>query len=73
MVRWMLGQVARLFDPEDFDASKLTVQYDADADVMNAPSIEDLLPRKYTLTHSDVTGELLLTIGPSYNRFQVSS
>lgn len=29
-------------------------------------------PRAYTLTHSDVTGDLFLTIGPSYNRRQIS-
>ncbi len=29
-------------------------------------------PRRYTLTHSDVTGELYLTIGREYNRAQVS-
>jgi hypothetical protein len=29
-------------------------------------------PRCYTLTHSDATGDLYLTIGPDYNRRQVS-
>jgi hypothetical protein len=29
-------------------------------------------PRHYTLTHSDATGELFLTIGPDYDREQVS-
>ncbi|MFW9961759.1 MAG: staygreen family protein [Candidatus Thorarchaeota archaeon] len=29
-------------------------------------------PRTYTLTHSDSTGELFLTIGPHYNRKQIS-
>jgi magnesium dechelatase len=29
-------------------------------------------PRAYTLTHSDLTGELYLTIGKTYNRRQVS-
>jgi hypothetical protein len=31
-----------------------------------------LAPRTYTLTHSDSTGELFLSIGPQYNRQQVS-
>jgi hypothetical protein len=26
-----------------------------------------IIPRKYTLTHSDITGELFLTIGPEYD------
>lgn len=31
-----------------------------------------LLPRRYTLTHSDRTGDLFLTIGSDYNRTQIS-
>jgi hypothetical protein len=30
------------------------------------------LPRRYTLTHSDVTGDLFLTIGAEYDRKQIS-
>jgi len=29
------------------------------------------LPRRYTLTHSDATGDLYLTIGPDYDRRQI--
>jgi magnesium dechelatase len=32
----------------------------------------DFLPRCYTLTHSDRTGDLFLTIAPSYDREQIS-
>jgi hypothetical protein len=31
-----------------------------------------LVPRRYTLTHSDLTGDLFLTIGPDYDREQLS-
>jgi len=31
-----------------------------------------LSPRTYTLTHSDRTGDLFLTIGPEYDRAQIS-
>lgn len=31
-----------------------------------------IVPRRYTLTHSDLTGELYLTIGQSFNRPQIS-
>jgi hypothetical protein len=31
-----------------------------------------VFPRRYTLTHSDTTGELFLTIGPSYDEKQVA-
>ena len=30
------------------------------------------LPRRYTLTHSDLSGELFLTIGSQYDRKQIS-
>ncbi|NIS82652.1 MAG: hypothetical protein GTO14_21175 [Anaerolineales bacterium] len=30
-------------------------------------------PRRYTLTHSDLTGDIFLTIGSTYNRKQISS
>jgi hypothetical protein len=33
---------------------------------------EPLFPRCYTLTHSDRTGDLFLTIGPDYDRKQIS-
>lgn len=33
---------------------------------------EPVAPRRYTLTHSDRTGDLFLTIGPSYDRKQIS-
>jgi len=31
-----------------------------------------LLPRTYTLTHSDSTGDLFLTVGPAYDQEQIS-
>lgn len=31
-----------------------------------------ITPRRYTLTHSDATGDLYLTIGPHYDRRQIS-
>ena len=31
-----------------------------------------IAPRRYTLTHSDATGDLYLTIGPDYDREQIS-
>lgn len=31
-----------------------------------------VLPRAYTLTHSDATGDLYLSIGPQYNEVQIS-
>jgi len=33
---------------------------------------EPITPRRYTLTHSDATGDLYLTIGPDYDRRQIS-
>ena len=31
-----------------------------------------ILPRRYTLTHSDITGELFLSIGHDYDKRQIS-
>jgi hypothetical protein len=31
-----------------------------------------VVPRRYTLTHSDATGDLFLTVGPDYDRKQLS-
>jgi hypothetical protein len=30
-----------------------------------------LSPRRYTLTHSDMTGDLFLSVGPEYNQAQI--
>jgi len=32
-----------------------------------------ILPRRYTLTHSDITGKLFLSIGNNYNTKQISN
>jgi hypothetical protein len=31
-----------------------------------------VIPRRYTLTHSDMTGDLFLSVGPDYDRHQIS-
>jgi hypothetical protein len=46
-----------------FDSTKLHVTF-AEGTGPDGP----LTPRRYTLTHSDRTGELFLTIGPEYDR-----
>ena len=43
--------------------------------VLFAPGVTPdgpITPRWYTLTHSDTTGDLYLTIGPDYDREQIS-
>ena len=45
--------------------AKLHVQFTSDT----APE-GPVTPRRYTLTHSDATGDLYLTIGPDYDREQ---
>jgi len=42
------------------------------ADAAGADAEGPLVPRRYALTHSDQTGDLYLTIGPSYERKQIS-
>ena len=48
-------------------AEKLHVTY-----LAGTTSEELILPRRYTLTHSDTTGELFLSIGSEYNIKQIS-
>ena len=58
-----------LFDPPAFQADKLTVVY------LNGAIPLEPLPlaaRRYTLTHSDITGALLLSVGRHYNQGQLS-
>lgn len=45
-----------------FEPTKLNVKY---KDKINTK--ENIIPRRYTLTHSDETGELFLTIGEKYD------
>ena len=50
-----------------FNPSKLTVT------ILDGISAKDpIVPRAYTLTHSDTTGDLFLSIGMVYNMTQVS-
>lgn len=46
-----------------FDPSKLSVQYST-----GAALCYPLLERKYTLTHSDETGQLYVVIGTDWDR-----
>ena len=58
-----------LFDPPAFKPEKLTVIY------LNGAIPLEPLPlaaRRYTLTHSDLTGHLLLSVGRHYNQGQLS-
>jgi hypothetical protein len=50
------------------DTSKLHVRF-----VQPLPAEGPLVPRRYTLTHSDATGDLFLTIGPEYDDSALSA
>jgi len=52
----------------DFNPEKLKVVFKASVESNNLK-----LPRKYTLTHSDSTGDLFLTISNDYDLKQISS
>lgn len=41
-------------------------------DLTGATAGINSLPRRYTLTHSDLTGDLFLTIGDNYDKKQIS-
>jgi hypothetical protein len=49
------------------DPKKLHISY-----LSSAAPDKFNLPRRYTLTHSDITGELFLSIGDQYNKRQIS-
>ncbi|MPN25916.1 hypothetical protein SDC9_173337 [bioreactor metagenome] len=49
------------------DPAKLTTR------LQNVTPIEPVIPRKYTLTHSDETAELFLTIGEEYDYDEVTA
>ncbi len=57
------------FDPPAFDPAKLTVVYLHGAIPLGP---QPLAARRYTLTHSDITGQLLLSVGSQYNQGQLS-
>jgi hypothetical protein len=50
-----------------FDPSKLTVEFRE-----GVTETGPLIPRRYTLTHSDITAELFLTIGQNYAYDKIS-
>jgi hypothetical protein len=60
---------AALLDPPSFYPEKLSVRY---IDGVGSAGLGPALPRRYTLTHNDLTGALQLTIGREYNRQQIS-
>lgn len=76
-VRTQRGSLLSLVDPgslsfgflnvASLDPTQLSVNF-----LPGALSDGPLSPRRYTLTHSDVTGELFLTIGLEYHLPQVS-
>lgn len=60
-------QVARLFGPAIFEASKLKVLFLGVDEKKNPGN----LPRTYTLTHSDITSKITLAISHTINNSQV--
>lgn len=65
--RYWLDQVARLFGPAIFEASKLKVLF-LGVDEKKHPGN---LQRTYTLTHSDITSKLTLAVSQTINNSQV--
>ena len=64
------------FDPPPFQPSKLNVAYHVGSTLHPRASQQTPLssppPRRYTLTHNDITGALLLTVGSDFNYEQIS-
>ena len=51
-----------------FNSEKLSVEY-----MDGVTATEPFMPRRYTLTHSDLTGELFLNIGTNYAWGKINS
>ncbi|KAL6761577.1 Staygreen protein-domain-containing protein [Haematococcus lacustris] len=62
-------RVAAIFDPPPFQPEKLTVSWQKGTTRHHSSAG---LPRKYTLTHNDITGALQLTVGSDFNYAQIS-
>ena len=60
---------AQLFRPPIFDPRKVTTTFLPGA---SGTEPQPPAPRRYTLTHNDITGQLNLSIGCNYNTVQVS-
>ena len=60
---------ALLFRPPIFDPRKLTTTF---LPGTSGTEPQPPAPRRYTLTHNDITGQLNLSIGCNYNTVQVS-
>jgi hypothetical protein len=52
----------------EFNPDKLTVEF-----MKGVTEISPLIPRRYTLTHSDITGELFLDIGRDFDYGKITS
>ena len=58
-----------MFDALKFDPDRVSVSFDATSTEVEP---ESLLQRRYTLTHNDVTRNLTLTVGTTFNDEQTS-
>lgn len=56
-----------LFAPPPFEPEKLTVTF-----CERVRSAQQPIPRRYTLTHNDITGALQLSVGIEFNYQQIS-
>ena len=63
--------MARLFGPAIFEASKLKVLFLGVDEESGRQQGQGVLPRTYTLTHSDVTASLTLAVSHTINRAQL--
>ena len=60
-----------LFDPLKFDPNRVSVSFCEDS-VLNDSPTSLLKPRRYTLTHNDLTRHLTLSVSKEFNETQMS-
>ena len=64
-------RTSALFDPLKFDPDRVSVSFCEDS-VLNDSPTSLLKPRRYTLTHNDLTRHLTLSVSKEFNETQTS-
>jgi hypothetical protein len=65
--------VSALLPVPGLNPEKLSVTYMSTAAATVKGSLRNLLSRRYTVTHNDITGDLYLSVGEDFNQVQIGA
>lgn len=65
--------VSALLPVPGLNPDKLSVTYMSSASARVKGSLRNLLSRRYTVTHNDITGQLYLSVGEDFNHVQIGA